>query len=84
MASMFAIYQKWIPNDVIPNTYIPFVMSYMVGVFMYINKKYIPLNLFALLTIPLAIASWVMVEKPALKLKGKIPMGRRCLDARVS
>jgi len=36
-----------------------------------------------LITFPLAVLSWKYVEKPALKLKGKIPMGRKWLDPRV-
>ena len=36
-----------------------------------------------MVVVPLAILSWRFIEKPALQLKGKIPMGRKWLDYRV-
>ena len=35
-----------------------------------------------LFTLPLAILSWYFIEKPALRLKGKIQMGQKWLDPR--
>ncbi len=50
----------------------------------YITTSPIELFLYStLITIPLAILSWKYIEKPALKLKGKMPLGRRWLDPRV-
>lgn len=46
-----------------------------------------PMNMFALslpVTLVLAFGSWWLIEKPALRLKGKIPIGRRFLDSRVT
>jgi len=51
--------------------------------------KYItisPIKLFiysTLITFPLAILSWKYIESPVLKLKGKMPFGKRWLDPRV-
>jgi len=36
-----------------------------------------------LVTVPLAMVSWRYIEKPALKLKGRLPLGRRWLDPRI-
>lgn len=44
-----------------------------------------PIPMFMLatvITIPLAILSWRFIEKPALRLKGKIPFGRHIDDVR--
>jgi len=44
-----------------------------------------PIAMFLLasaVTMPLAILSWKFIEKPALKLKGKMKIGRRYLDPR--
>lgn len=46
-----------------------------------------PIGMFAvalLVTLALALASWRIVEQPALRLKGRMPMGRRFLDPRAS
>jgi len=51
---------------------------------MYIKPTPMEMFVYAtLITFPLAILSWKYVEKPALKLKGRIPMGRKWLDPRV-
>jgi len=69
--------------------------DYSYGVYIYacpvqqLVVKYIttnPIEVFMYSTVivfPLAILSWKYIEKPALRLKGKIPMGRRWLDPRV-
>ena len=36
-----------------------------------------------LITFPMAMLSWFFIEKPALRLKGRLPLGRRWLDPRV-
>jgi len=161
--ALFVLQQEWLLIDGIPAKHASLMMAYIAGVFFYVNRAFIPLNMptflfvmvslfllhetvvwpvvqvfgFAyivlflalhpqvrlpnidkwgdysyglyiyafpvqqlvakyittspiemlfystLITFPLAVLSWKYVEKPALRLKGKIPMGRKWLDPRV-
>jgi len=50
----------------------------------YITTSPIEVLLYSTVVVfPLAVFSWHYIEKPALRLKGKMPMGRKWLDPRI-
>lgn len=163
LVALFALKKGWVPAEGIPIKHTALVMAYLAGVFFYVNREFIPLNMAVLLLViatlllfhgtvlwlivqvfgltyivlfialhpgvklpnmdrygdfsygiyiyafpvqqlvikymtedplavllystlivfPLAMLSWRFIEKPALELKGRLPMGRRWLDPRV-